>query len=417
MASEDYIIIEDNVNQEIILSSKLSKKLKPKFTGDFLKKYEKYLHNNLYNEFRFPVKIRNKKNKKFNPFLRLAIPEESHIIAEIVKETYEGTYPYKEMEDPFEINRMIKSGKYKFIVFLDEESKIIGSTCFVINLKEKKGYLRSLVVRKEWIGKIDAKRAYITACLMVWNIYRNKILLWWAETRTADAKTQAITRECGLIPIAWFPNKDIFYNRIESDLMIIIYNKKRLEKYRSKRIPSIIPCVIRCYEYSKLNYHLENPKIVSTNLKINERYLKKLEKKLRISKNQDKYGYVRYRFLLKDSKSFFEFVYTPKVKNFEKTKFKVRNPTELFLFLSHCTNLAEKLDIRYIEAYISSYESKHQQIFFNFGFKPRGYIPAWNINPLTCLFEDYILFNKYKKNLSEMELTQESKDLITYIKD
>ncbi|MEJ2252258.1 MAG: hypothetical protein P8Y97_21670, partial [Candidatus Lokiarchaeota archaeon] len=117
--------------QESLISPIVLSEIQPECIQDFLEPFIPYLPIDLTQEFRLPVKIRHKDSKKFNPILRLAKPKEGKDIAKIVKEDYEGTYPYKEMEDSREIKKMIKSGKYKFIVFLNEEREIIGSTCFV----------------------------------------------------------------------------------------------------------------------------------------------------------------------------------------------------------------------------------------------------------------------------------------------
>ncbi|TFF97455.1 MAG: hypothetical protein EU547_04265 [Promethearchaeota archaeon] len=416
MASKEYLIQEEIIYTELFEPRVILNAIKPKFIQDFLEPFKNHIPTDLTKEFRLDIRIRKKDNKKYNPFLRLAKPEEAKDIACIVKDDYEGTYPYKEMEDPEEIKRMIESGKYKFILFLTEEGEIIGSTCFVVDLKEKKGYLRSLVVKKDWIGILDAKKAYMVACLVVWNVFKNKISLWWAETRTADAKTQYITRECGLRPIAWFPNKDIFYNKIESDLLIIAYNKDRIEKNRSNKLPEIIPSVMGCYSFSKINYNLETPRLLEHDTIFDKEKILKLQKQIKIHKKEKNYHYIKYKLSFDTSASYFEFIYTPRVHNFEKTKYKVRNPSELFVFLKTFLSLANKLNVRYVEAYVSAYKPFHQQVFSKIGLTPRGYIPAWKLNHYTNLFEDYILFNWYKRKINEMKLTQESEILLDFIK-
>jgi len=416
MASKEYCIEKEIFYQDLIDNPSFSNEIKPKFIQDFIKPFKSYLPDDLTKEFRLSVKIRKFNINKYNPFLRLAKPKESKNIVDLIKDTYEGTYPYKEMEDPNEIKRLIKLGKYKFIVFLNEELEIIGSTCFVLDIKEKKGYLRSLVVKKEWLGVLDTKKAYIAACLMIWNKYREKILFWWAETRTADAKTQCITSYCALKPIALLPNKDIFYNKVESDLMIIAYNKEVFTKCRRKKIPRIIPSIYKVYSFSKRQYGLEFPKIIKITAKNIDKNFEKLQKRFKVQKSEDHYKYVTYKFSFKNSNSFFKFLYTPRVQNFEKTKYRVKNLRELYFFLEKFQSMAKKLHIRYMEAHVSAYRPSHQHLFFEMGLNPRGYIPAWKLNHKNGYFEDYILFNKYNKELEEMDLIPESLELLNFIK-
>jgi len=416
MASKEYLIQDEVIYPQLIEPRVILNEIKPKYIQEFLKPFEYYISTDLTKEFRLNVKIRKKESKKFNPFLRLATPEDAKHIAKIVKDDYEGTYPYKEMEDPKNIEKLIKSENYKFILFLNEERRIVGSICFKIDLKEQKGYIRTFVVRKKWLGKLDAKKAYIAACLLIMNKFRNIISLWWAEFRTADAKAQYITRECGLRPIAWLPNKDRFFDKIESDLLMINYNERRITECRNKEIPHIIPSVMRCYLFSAKKYNLENPRILNSSLENNYEDLRDLNKRIEINKRKDKYNYVEYEFHIKNSTSYFRFLYTPKVKNLEKTKYKVKNPTELFLFLKKFISLANRLDIRYFESYVSAYKPVHQQLFYKMGFIPRGYIPGWQLNHFTGLFDDYILFNSYKYDLEKVELIREGKELLNYIK-
>jgi hypothetical protein len=311
---------------------------------------------------------------------------------------------------------MIQPRKFKFIVFLNEEREIVGSTCFVIDLKEKKGYLRSLVVRKEWLGILDASKAYITACLLIFKKYRDRILIWWGEARTADAKSQFINRQCSVRPIAWLPNKDIFYNKIESDLMMIAYDKRIFEKYRSKQIPVVIPSVVNCFLFADMQYELGRYKTEEPSIAIDLGKISRLKKLITIEEECDKHGYTTIRFGFKKSDSYFTFLYTPRVKNFEKTEYKVILLEELYVFLEEFKNFTIKLDVRYIESRVSAYNPDHQKIFEEFGFKPRGYIPAFKWDKELKKFEDYIIFNKFQSSyITHYELIEEGYLLIEFL--
>jgi hypothetical protein len=141
MASEELLFKDSILPSQIIKEPIVLSKIQPDYIHEFIEPFKKILPKDFKEEFRLPVKIRSNGTDKYNPILRLARPEEAKIIANIVKDDYEGTYPYKEMEDAEEIKRRILKGKHKFIVFLTEEREIIGSTCFVLDLKQKKGYL------------------------------------------------------------------------------------------------------------------------------------------------------------------------------------------------------------------------------------------------------------------------------------
>ncbi|MBD3211218.1 MAG: hypothetical protein GF311_01325 [Candidatus Lokiarchaeota archaeon] len=413
MASKEYVIESDFIPQNLIKTSILLKHKKPNYIEDFLKPFLEFLPDDLTKEFRLPVKIRENERNKYNPLLRLAKPEEASIIANIVKDDYEGTYPYKEMENPIEIQRMIETGDYKFILFLDDKGTIMGSTCFVLDFPKKKGYLRSLVVKKEFIGYLDTTKAYITACLMIWCKYRDKILIWWGEARTADSKSQYINRLCAVRPIAWLPNKDIFYNKIESDLMMIAYSRDVIKKYRTKKIPKIIRSIIQCYTFADSQYKLGEYIVENPSIKLNSKKLKNLNREIKITQKSDKNGYIKFKMTFKNTRSFFNFLYTPRVKNFEKTEYKVNNLEELFVYIHNFLKLASKLNVRYIEAHVSAYVPSHQKLFVYFNMKPRGYIPSWKNEKHNLDFKDYILVNHYSNKLfNKIQLIPEARLLI-----
>ena len=75
------------------------------------------------------------------------------------------------------------------------------------------------------------------------------------------------------------------------------------------------------------------------------------------------------------TESYFKFLYTPQVQNFEKTEYSVNNLEELYVFVQDFKKLARLLKVRYCEAFISAYDVEHQSIFYNAGLNPRGYIP------------------------------------------
>jgi hypothetical protein len=413
MASEELLFRDSILPSQIIKEPIVLSKIQPDYIHEFIEPFKKILPKDFKEEFRLPVKIRSNGTDKYNPILRLARPEEAKIIANIVKDDYEGTYPYKEMEDAEEIKRRILKGKHKFIVFLTEEREIIGSTCFVLDLKQKKGYLRSLVIKREWLGMIDTSKAYITACLMVMNHYRNSILIWWGEARTANAKSQYINRQCAVRPIAWLPNKDIFFNKIESDLMMIAYEKHLLSNLRRNDPPQIISSVLGSYIYADTQYGLGEYELCEPIVNINKKKVSKLKKKIKWKISQDKFGYIKIVFSLAKKNSYFKFLYTPRVKNFEKTRYHVNNLEELYLFLKFFRAMIKFLQIRYAEAYLSSYQPSHQKLFKDFGFCPRGYIPGLKFNSNNEYYEDCILFNWYSiEKTNSFELISEGELLV-----
>jgi hypothetical protein len=129
---------------------------------------------------------------------------------------------------------------------------------------------------------------------------------------------------------------------------------------------------------------------------------------------RDKFGYEIIKFSLPNSNSYFEFLYTPQVRNFEKTKYYVNSLEELYVFVKEFIRMGGQLGIRYCEAFISAYNPTHQQIFHNAGLFPRGYVPSWEFNKEEKVFEDRILFNWFEGKIDRnIQLIDEGKELLT----
>jgi hypothetical protein len=233
------------------------------------------------------------------------------------------------------------------------------------------------------------------------------------ENRTAHAKSQHAMWICGIRPIAFFPNKDIFLNKIESDLMQVIYNEKVLREYRRKDPPQILKEVINCFLYSNNRYNLGLFKTKNPHLNLDEVECARLERKLIRKTMKEKHGYEHIRLTLKDSDSYFQFLYTPQVNNLEKTRYEVNSLEELHVFLKEFIKISKELQIRYLECFVSSYNPEHQKMFLNAGLTPRGYVPSWKYVESLDVYEDQIIFNLYEGKIDEgIQLIDEGQQLL-----
>ncbi|GAG55542.1 unnamed protein product, partial [marine sediment metagenome] len=68
---------------------------------DFLNKHKKYKNLDLDKGISILKKSKSK-NQKLKPSIQIAQPDEAKEISEIFKQTYNGTYPYKELESEIE---------------------------------------------------------------------------------------------------------------------------------------------------------------------------------------------------------------------------------------------------------------------------------------------------------------------------
>ncbi|MFX1398736.1 MAG: hypothetical protein ACFFAS_17030 [Promethearchaeota archaeon] len=334
-------------------------------------------------------------------FYDFASSKDAQLIVDIIKNGYDNTYPYKEMEDVNEVKQMIESRGKKFVLFKNIQGHIVGTIAFVFDFIEKSCCLRYFVVKKRFQGHVKISTPLLDCINYIKNKYQGDILKWWAEIRTSNVKIQYLGEFCGFQPYAFLPNKDIFNNKIESNILEVCYEEYDLNKHRVKKLPLIIKEILPCFRYSCSKHGLMAFKKVKPRIRLDRKRVMENRKKIRILKEEDQFGYEYIKFYIKDSESFLKFTYTPFIQNIEKTEYKIKNEEELFVFLEVLINFMEKNDVRYVECFVSAYEPKHQKMFLKTVFKPRGYLPSWILDKNENLFKDIIVFNSYKGEINK----------------
>ncbi|MGQ4873707.1 MAG: hypothetical protein ACP6IY_06475 [Promethearchaeia archaeon] len=386
------------------------------FTQDFLNTFNSCREINLYSGtvFDFRIKERIYKNK-INPIIRKATTDDISEILFIYDDIYDGTYPYKEICDPKNIQNMLKRKDVEWLMFEHPKTReIIGTFTFTLDFDDKKGYTRGFVIKNKFCGKFDVLKAFMGSFLAMYQKYNGEIFRWYGESRTAHAKSQYCMKFGGFYPVAFLPNKDFFYNKVESDILLISYDKRAITEYRSNKKPKIIPSALGCFKYSDRRYNLGRCNLFLENVKIDHKELVELSEKLKVEVKKDKYGYQNYMLYYNDraNNSYLTFLYTPMVQNFEKIEYHVNSPEELLVFINILVKIARELNIRYFEVYISAYNPIHQKLFFDAGLMPRGYIPSWKYDMELDIFKDYILFNWFSGKLAKYELLEEGLELL-----
>lgn len=401
-----------------MVSNSISLKKKEIINVDeFLEKYQ-YLSNldlknilNLDFELDFYYK-----SKKICPIVKLAKPKDSEEIANIFKEIYRGTYPYKHLADSKSMKEMIIHPNYEWFIFKSPANEIVGCFGADLDFKEKRAFLHGFMIKKQYHKTIDIFKAFIGCITYLWRKYRDKIFLWYGEMRTNEAISQFFTSLIGMKPIAFLPNKDIFFNKVESDVFHVIYNKAVLKEYRFKEKPKIIRQILNCYSYSNNRYQLGVPIVENPSIRFDQRKLEGIQEKFDSEISEDKFGNQKIKFSIKNTESYFKFLLNPFSKNIEKIIYNIANLEELVIFLEKLKELVDQRNINYIECFISSYKPNHQKIFLDAGFKPRGYIPCWRYNKKENSFEDCVVFNLFKGIIDKgLKIIPETEEMLNNI--
>ena len=405
------------ISKQIFSSPTVSlEELFPDCTQQLLEPFKSAINIEIKEQVHFDFEIAEKKHHKVSPILRLARPEDASEIIQIYKELYDGTYPYKEMEDEDEVRMMIEDPNVQWVVYQDPNFSIVGCITFVLDFPNRRGYIRGFMLKKKYQGYIDITKAMIGSMLAMLHKYKDIIYTWYVENRTAHAKSQYSMWVCGIAPIGIYPNKDIFLGKVESDLMQILYDERALKKHRCKTLPKLISPIETCFQYSSKRYKLGSYTKSDPTIKLNKLTLSKLGKKLEKKVVCDKFGYETITLSIKGTDSFFKFLYTPQVRNFEKTEYHVETLEELYVFSKAFLQCKEKLNVRYCELFVSAYTPEHQQLFYDAGFRPRGYVPSWRYCIDNDCFKDAILFNCFEGEMSkDIKLIEQGQELVEII--
>jgi hypothetical protein len=231
--------------------------------------------------------------------------------------------------------------------------------------------------------------------------------------RTNEAISQFFTSLIGMKPIAVLPNKDIFYNKVESDILHVIFNKDMLTKYRCEDKPKIIRQVLNCYSYTNKRYQLGLPIVENPKFTLDQGKIKTIKALVSNKIKEDRFGFQKIKFFIRNTNSNFEFIINPYSKNIEKIDYNIIDLEELYVFIEKLQEIMKERDINYAECFVSAYKPRQQKIFYNIGFRPRGYVPSWKYNKDKKEFEDQIVFNYFKGSIDKnMKIIPETNELL-----
>ena len=193
------------ISEELVTHSVISLgELFPSSTDQFIKPFENVIDPDIHNGMYLDFELGDRKEKdKLNPILRLALPEDAEEIVGIYMELYNGTYPYKEMEDVDEVRKMIQDPSIEWIIYQDPSLHIAGCITFVLDFANKRGYIRGFMLKKKYQGYVDITKAMIGSMIGMIHKFKNKVFTWYVENRTAHAKSQYSMCVCGIYPVGF----------------------------------------------------------------------------------------------------------------------------------------------------------------------------------------------------------------------
>jgi len=364
------------------------------------------------------------RNGKIIPSLKFATEKDAEEITIVFKEVYENTYPYKRMESVSDIQSMIRNPNYYWIIFTIKPDIVVGCQGIRLDFENKIGNIFGFAFRKDFQQKVDISTASIASVVSPMHKFKNQIFTWFAEVRSSFSSVQYIAKLTGLSPVGFLPNKDIFFNQPESEILFITYNQKILNELRSSQKPQLITPAIFCYFYAFQKYDLGLPVIKNDNILEAELDPNKLENNRKLISRRierDKFGSELITISIKGTNNYFQFLHYKNIQIVEKVDYKVSTLEDLYVLLEEIKSIIIEFKLRYMEVFLSAYDSTHQMFFYNAGFKPTGYIPAFKYNKDNNLYEDQVLFvyheNPLNKNTHLIREIEEFLKSIKYFKE
>jgi RimJ/RimL family protein N-acetyltransferase len=315
------------------------------------------------------------------------------------------SYPYPEALDPAWINDKARSRNVIWKVVTDTRyDSVVGSGTVLLDRENQRAYVRGVMIDPEYQKyKIGSKVLVNTFREIIQN-YRDVIKIFWSESRTAHSGSQKIAEDSGFFPVGFLPNKDIFLEKRESDLLLVLYAMNALKMRR--RNPQIIPEVLPVYEVIAKQYRLEPiVPVVVPPIHRNGHQVKPYCK-------VDRYGYHHHIFCAYGEK--LKLKVNPRTQVAEEASFSPDiEPVILNALVGKA--LASLGHLYYVEFYASAYRPAIQRVFADLGFKATGYIPGWDL--VDGQREDAIIMSRVKEYppLSNMDLTDKSKRLVNAV--
>ena len=393
------------------------KKVKIKTLNDFLESNKKYESLDIRKGISFP---KRSKNEKIVPSAQLAISGDEKGIVSVFKDVYRDAYPFREFEEESEILKMIEDPCFYWAVFRDSSNAIIGCIGLEVDLENKSGILHGLVFKRHFQGITSLYKLFTASLSSVLRILKNDILSVSCEVRSAHSTSQYMGKILGFLPIAFLPNKDIFFKKEESEIIVIVYYEDALKKFRSPKTAKFPFQVLKSYNYAVQKLGLLGPFKVKNypNLAYKEKKLRMCRKYFTTRVDIDKFDNELVEFAYSESQSFLRFFNNKYIGNIERVIYSVSSKEELFVFLEKFVQFIRENKVRYCDCFVSAYSALHQTIFLNAGFEPYGYIPAFKYNKMENTLEDQVVFVYYKGSvdLERLQMIPETKELINNLK-
>jgi hypothetical protein len=344
-------------------------------------------------------------------------------IVEVYRDIYKGTYPYKEMLNEDYIYSTFTDPSYYWNIFTIPSicgiPLVVGCFTIVIDLIQKRAYMRGLNIRLEYQRKVHVRELSYAMIRRFFTEHQGEVFNWYNESRTEHDVVQYLSYHIGAVPYAFLKGKDYFHNKKESDVLMVGHTNEAL--YERRISPTKIHHNLAGL-YSRIaTFHNFNdyPQIEGdVKLSIEKHHIAQNYKDCTMFIAEDKFGYNRVKIFNEETGEYLKFLHTKSVHNIEKVEFRYEDLSMMATFIAVLAQYAQTEKIEYIEITTEASNTSLIEFFLQSNYKIAGYIPAW-IKSLdeSGKFVDAVVFswNTPHKKIPAPQLIPESQHLTSIL--
>jgi RimJ/RimL family protein N-acetyltransferase len=323
--------------------------------------------------------------------LRLASPGDAAAIQTIYQEVYKGTYTYHEYTDQHYLAKDMASGHANWYVIQDAEQQgeVAGCVSATVDVEHWRAYSRGMMMRPAWQGKGGASRLFGDAFQAFLAHYQGKVRFVWAETRADSPKPQAVCEAIGLQPCGVLPGKDVFFDRRETPVLMAIFSSSAWKSRGSK--VQLVPEIVPAYEAIRaMNRPMRHDELQVVQPTPPARI--RCKAVVDVAPFEKKFGYTTYIFTCEKTGESIAINVNRQCMNAEGMEIHCSKPSTAQALLAFSLGYLRGKGIQYVEGYCPANRPALQEAFLAAGFRPFGFIPAWNKDPKTGLHVDHVVF-------------------------
>ena len=318
-------------------------------------------------------------------YMRDLKEEDAEELTKIFKAVYNGQYPLKEYEDPEWVKKRVDDPNFYWKVCAQkDDDKAVGCGVMILNPQDGRLYGGRSVLEPAIQGQGIMNKIGLDSIKITINELRDRIRIFMGQSRTEpeNIAMQRSLEKLGFKPLALMIDFDTGLGERESEIVQALFFSK---VYNRRKDVKIIPSIEPFYNVSRRQF----PRIGKDYEVVNPNSVMGKHCNLTYGTKLNKY---RDNFEIENTVAHIRAEINSFSNSMEILEYTHGHPDLLKVFLKEIIKLCEIRNLKFVEAYVSAYEPKDQQVFLDAGFKIAGYFPSYEV--VDGIGEDRIIMVK-----------------------